>query len=62
MNYECSFCQAKTDRIEDGWGYAKLQTPSGNTEVTFCPKHRKEAEAKLDVIFDLPQAIPKAAK
>ncbi|GAI74998.1 unnamed protein product, partial [marine sediment metagenome] len=31
----------------------------GLVEVTFCPKHRKEAEEKLDLAFGLPQGHPK---
>ena len=61
MKYQCSFCQDNTDKIDFGWGYAKLVTPSyGVIEVTFCPKHRLEAEEKLDVAFKLPQAYPKS--
>jgi len=55
MIYQCSFCPAKSNKIKNGWGYAKLTTPIGLVEVTFCPKHRKEAEAKLNLAFGLPQ-------
>jgi hypothetical protein len=60
LKYKCSFCPAETDRIISGWGYVELETPGGKVGVTFCPKHRKEAEEKLDIVFGLPQAHPKA--
>jgi len=59
MNFKCSFCPLGTNSIKAGWGYAKLSTPTGTTEVTFCPKHRKEAEVKLDLAFGLPQGQPR---
>lgn len=59
MKYKCSFCPAQSNEIKKGWGYAKLTTPNGLVEVTFCPKHRKEAEEKLDLAFGLPQGHPK---
>jgi hypothetical protein len=60
MKYNCSFCPARTDRIRNGWGHAKLVTPGGMVEVTFCPKHRNEAEDKLDMAFGLPRGYPKS--
>ena len=51
---ECSFCEAKVPdsvKLPYGWGHAKLSVGSKITEVTFCPKHRKEAEKKLDLAF-----------
>lgn len=53
--YHCSFCKNVTNTYEGklpaGWGYAKLSVGNKVTEVTFCPKHRKEAERKLDLAF-----------
>lgn len=57
--YKCSFCPAQSNTIKNGWGYAKLTTPSDEVEVTFCPKHRNEAEEKLDLAFGLPRGCPK---
>ena len=51
---ECTFCEAKVPdcmKLPDGWGRAKLSVGKEVTEVTFCPKHRKEAEARLDLAF-----------
>lgn len=48
---ECSFCKAKTEKIEKGWGRAKLVVGDKRVELIFCSKHRKEAEAKLDVLL-----------
>jgi len=52
---ECSFCEAiieNTEKLPEGWGRAKL-TIHGEEKVnlTFCPKHQKEAEEKLDLVF-----------
>ena len=49
---ECTFCEAKVPdcmKLPGGWGRAKLSVGKEVTEVTFCPKHRKEAEEKLDL-------------
>ncbi|MBA7654778.1 hypothetical protein ES703_62671 [subsurface metagenome] len=53
---KCSFCEEKTDRdsggkLPDGWGKAKGNVSGESFDITFCPKHRKEAEEKLDIIF-----------
>lgn len=48
---KCSFCKAKTEKIEKGWGRAKLVFDGKKVELIFCPKHRKEAEAKLDTVL-----------
>ena len=52
----CTFCKATTERTAEGnlpvgWGPAKLLAGNIVTEVTFCPKHIKEAEKKLDLAF-----------
>lgn len=53
---KCSFCEETTDRtsdgkLPDGWGKAKGNVLDESFDITFCPKHRKEAEGKLDIIF-----------
>ena len=51
---KCTFCEAKVPdgmKLPDGWGHAKLSVGEEITEVAFCPKHRKEAEKKLDLMF-----------
>ena len=53
---KCSFCKAKTERqadgkLPDGWGLAKGTVQGQSFDITFCPKHRGEAEGKLDLIF-----------
>jgi len=50
---QCSFCEARVygQKLPSGWGHAKLVVGGKTTEVTFCPKHRKEAEKKLDLAF-----------
>jgi len=52
---KCDFCEALRENekgYSDGWGHVKLQFDSNPpVEVTFCPKHRKEAEKKLDIAF-----------
>ncbi len=52
--YKCSFCEAKAPdnvKLPDGWGHAKGNVLEQKFDITFCPKHRKEAEEKLDLIF-----------
>ena len=49
---QCSFCKAKTEKIKEGWGRAKLAVGDKKVDIVFCPKHRMEAEAKLDVVFN----------
>ena len=51
---ECDFCEAKVPdsvKLPEGWGRAKFSVGENVTKVTFCPKHRKEAEEKLDLAF-----------
>lgn len=48
---KCSFCEAVTKEIKGGWGRTKLVVGDKKVDVIFCPKHRKEAEAKLDAVF-----------
>lgn len=52
---KCDFCEALRENKQGythGWGHAKLQFGDNPpVEVTFCPKHRKEAEEKLDISF-----------
>lgn len=51
---QCNFCKAKVPdslKLPYGWGYAKLSVGNTVVEVTFCPKHRKEAEKKLALAF-----------
>ncbi len=48
---KCSFCNEKTQKIADGWGRAKMSTPTGEIDIVFCPNHRAEAERELDIYF-----------
>ena len=52
---QCLFCEAmieNTEKLPEGWGRAKLVVGGKEkVNITFCPKHRKEAEEKLDLIF-----------
>ena len=52
---QCSFCEAIIENVEklpEGWGRAKLSLNDKEVvNITFCPKHRKEAEKKLDLAF-----------
>jgi hypothetical protein len=51
---KCDFCDAQVPdsmKLPSGWGRARLTVGKQTTEVTFCPKHRKEAEKKLDLVF-----------
>ena len=47
----CSFCEEIEGKLPEGWGRAKGNVFGESFDITFCPKHRKEAEEKLDVIF-----------
>ena len=51
--FNCSFCDEKSnsDKLPEGWGRAKGKVEAKKFDITFCPKHRKEAEKKLDLIF-----------
>lgn len=53
---KCSFCEKESIRDEigslpEGWGSAKGKVNDESFDITFCPKHLKEAEEKLDLIF-----------
>ena len=55
---KCNFCVAEVERdkwgnLPEGWGKARLETDDKEIEVTFCPKHREEAEHKLDIAFGI---------
>lgn len=53
---KCSFCDLKTqrtpdDKLTEGWGLAKGTVLGRSFDIVFCPNHRSQAEAKLDLIF-----------
>ena len=50
---KCSFCETKInlESLPEGWGKAKGEVGNNEFDIVFCPKHRKEAEKKLDLIF-----------
>jgi len=52
---KCSFCEAKVPdsvKLPEGWGTARGKVFGVEFDIAFCPKHRKEAEDKLDLILD----------
>jgi len=45
---KCSFCEATTEELQEGWGRVIWKT----YQVVFCPEHRGYAEIELDRVFE----------